>query len=121
MVTFFRRLSIIGFIALVGLALFGAGALARDFAPTTTPSPAGVIAANYPSGAPAGNSAAVSDLQSALVAAAEKVRPAVVSVRTESGLGSGVIYDSSGLVLTNAHVISGTRNITIGLLDGRRL
>ena len=121
MVNLLRRLSVIGFLALVGLALFGAGALARDFAPATTPAPAGVIAANYPAGAPTGNSAAVSDLQSALVAAAEKVRPAVVSVRTESGLGSGVIYDSSGLVLTNAHVISGTRNITVGLLDGRRL
>ena len=54
-----------------------------------------------------------------VAAVAQSVGPAVVSVRTDQGLGSGVIYDPSGLILTNAHVIQGAQSITIGLADGR--
>jgi S1-C subfamily serine protease len=54
-----------------------------------------------------------------VTAVAQQVGPAVVSVRTDQGLGSGVIYDPSGLILTNAHVVSGAQSITIGLVDGR--
>jgi S1-C subfamily serine protease len=43
----------------------------------------------------------------------------VVSVRTDQGLGSGVLYDTSGLILTNAHVLEGAQSITIALVDGR--
>jgi Do/DeqQ family serine protease len=41
--------------------------------------------------------------------------------RTEkqSSLGSGVIFDARGLVITNNHVIAGADNIRIGLADGR--
>jgi S1-C subfamily serine protease len=59
--------------------------------------------------APAGSVAAV----------AQQVGPAVVSVRTDQGLGSGVVYDPSGLILTNAHVVAGAQSITIGMVDGR--
>jgi S1-C subfamily serine protease len=52
-------------------------------------------------------------------AVAQEVGPAVVSVRTDQGLGSGVIYDASGLILTNAHVVTGAQSITIGIVDGR--
>ncbi|MBV9131688.1 MAG: trypsin-like peptidase domain-containing protein [Chloroflexi bacterium] len=54
-----------------------------------------------------------------VAAVAQSVGPAVVSVRTDQGLGSGVIYDPSGLILTNAHVIQGAQSITVGLADGR--
>jgi S1-C subfamily serine protease len=54
-----------------------------------------------------------------VAAVAQSVGPAVVSVRTDQGLGSGVIYDPSGLILTNAHVVDGAQSITIGLVDGR--
>ena len=39
--------------------------------------------------------------------------------RVENSLGSGVIVDSSGLIITNYHVIEGAREIQIGLRDGR--
>lgn len=41
--------------------------------------------------------------------------------RTEkqSSLGSGVIFDASGLVITNYHVIDGADHIRIALADGR--
>jgi serine protease Do len=35
------------------------------------------------------------------------------------GIGSGVIYDASGLILTNHHVVSGGGKVTVRLQDGR--
>ena len=41
--------------------------------------------------------------------------------RIEKGQGSGVIFASEGLVLTNAHVIEKTDQLIVGLSDGRRV
>ncbi|WP_158598450.1 Do family serine endopeptidase [Notoacmeibacter ruber] len=43
------------------------------------------------------------------------------SLRRSSSLGSGVIVDSSGLVVTNNHVIEGADEVRIALHDGREL
>ena len=43
------------------------------------------------------------------------------SQRTERGQGSGFIYDTSGLLLTNAHVVEGSTKVMVGLSDGRRV
>jgi S1-C subfamily serine protease len=64
-------------------------------------------------------SAQVGDLQSAIESVSQKVGPAVVEIRTDQGLGSGVIYDASGLILTNGHVVEGANTINVGLGDGR--
>lgn len=45
----------------------------------------------------------------------------MVSVRTDQGLGSGVVYDASRLVLTNAHVVDGAGTISVGLSDDSHL
>lgn len=37
------------------------------------------------------------------------------------GTGSGVIIDTSGLIVTNRHVIAGARKVTVTLHDGREL
>lgn len=39
--------------------------------------------------------------------------------RVERGQGSGVIYEASGLVLTNAHVVENADQVRVGLPDGR--
>jgi len=68
-----------------------------------------------------------------IVAAAKKVGPAVVGITnkayvrdffnrvslTERGTGSGVIYDKSGLIATNNHVVEGAQEISVSLADGR--
>ena len=41
--------------------------------------------------------------------------------QTQRGQGSGVLFDSDGLLLTNAHVVEGADELTVGLSDGRRV
>ncbi|MGB3571019.1 MAG: trypsin-like peptidase domain-containing protein [Phormidesmis sp.] len=45
--------------------------------------------------------------------------PAVVTIVTETGSGSGVIIDDDGLVITNAHVVDGSETVRIILPDRR--
>jgi S1-C subfamily serine protease len=47
----------------------------------------------------------LADEESAFVAAIARVLPSVVEIRTRSGLGSGVVLDARGDILTNAHVV----------------
>lgn len=52
----------------------------------------------------------------------EKVRPSVVTIRTDPGLaagtGSGIVVDEQGTVLTNAHVINAATEIEIEFSNG---
>ena len=61
--------------------------------------------------------------QSALEASIAKVSPAVVEVVGQvtqgTALGSGIIVDKNGDVITNNHVVSGTSGLRIVLSDGR--
>ncbi|CAN5773049.1 hypothetical protein BH23ACT5_BH23ACT5_02970 [soil metagenome] len=50
---------------------------------------------------------------------AEALLPSVVQVETAGGIGSGVIYDPDGLILTADHVVSGAEEVRIRLSDGR--
>jgi S1-C subfamily serine protease len=58
-------------------------------------------------------------------AVVEKVRPTVVQINivtsSGSGLGSGVILDSRGYIVTNNHVIAGAQSIQVTLYDGTSL
>jgi S1-C subfamily serine protease len=52
---------------------------------------------------------------------AELLTPSVVQLESAFGLGSGVIYDESGLILTAAHVVENAEQVTVRLSDGTRL
>ena len=77
-----------------------------------------------------------------VVVAVERISPAVVNISAESmvreldpffggrfggrerksqSLGSGLIIDGSGLVVTNDHVIEGASRILVTMRDGREL
>ncbi len=53
-----------------------------------------------------------------VAAVAEAVTPAVVRIETEVGIGSGTVYDPSGLILTNAHVVGEATDVTVTMADG---
>jgi S1-C subfamily serine protease len=44
-------------------------------------------------------------LQQDYVSAIRRVLPSVVEIKTAAGLGSGVVYDTAGHIVTNAHVV----------------
>ncbi len=46
-----------------------------------------------------------------------EVLPSVVLVRTPAGLGSGVVFDDRGHVVTNAHVVTAAENVRIQLAN----
>jgi len=46
-------------------------------------------------------SSAATDLQNAFVAVVERVRPSIVQIQTNLGLGSGVVVNDNGDVVTN--------------------
>ena len=50
--------------------------------------------------------------------AAAAIGPAVVQIQTGTSVGSGVVYDRSGLVLTVAHVVGGAESVDVRLADG---
>ena len=43
------------------------------------------------------------------------------SSQVQRGQGSGVLFDSEGLLLTNAHVVENADQLMVGLADGRRV
>lgn len=46
--------------------------------------------------------------------------PAVVSIQSQRGSGSGSIIDAKGLILTNAHVVRGATTVNVILSDKRQ-
>lgn len=79
-------------------------------AATPDASPSGPAAG---SGQDAGSLADVPDV-------AEALQPSVVTVLTQGGNGSGVVYTGDGLIVTNEHVVRGTQTVTIAFADGQR-
>jgi putative serine protease PepD len=70
------------------------------------------------SGTTAGTATAEPQSDETVVAIAKELLPTVVQLQTTSGLGSGVIYDQSGLILTAAHVVGNSQQLTVRLASG---
>ena len=51
----------------------------------------------------------------------EQVSPAVVTVTTDDGSGSGFLASASGLIATNHHVVRNTRYLAVQFADGRKV
>ena len=124
-------------LAVVMFAILVAVACSSDPTATAEPATAEPATSEQPASQSSteGGSETVAMLQLPNIAdTVERVRPAVVSIvaRTVSrdrfgrqstgfGSGTGVIFDESGLVLTNNHVIEGGLKITVTQDDGTQV
>jgi putative serine protease PepD len=59
-------------------------------------------------------------LQSAIVDVVQGVSPSVVQIEDQRGLGSGIVLDRSGDIVTNNHVVSGASSWTVTSFSGTR-
>ncbi|MCU1344921.1 MAG: signal protein [Acidimicrobiia bacterium] len=110
---------------LVAAALAGcSGSTGTSKAAPTSPASASTSATKAPATTvPRADSASPSAaaLQDVFVAVVHRILPSVVEVSTSSGLGSGIVYDDKGDIVTNAHVVGQSTQFTITFNQGRTL
>ncbi|MCI0385617.1 S1C family serine protease [Streptomyces sp. CNQ085] len=63
--------------------------------------------------------ASAGDLQESFQKVVDQVLPSVVQVTTGEGLGSGVVYDDEGHIVTNAHVVGDAERFRITTATGQ--
>lgn len=59
--------------------------------------------------------ATAAGLQQSYVDVIRRVLPSVVEIRTATGLGSGIVFDAAGDIVTNAHVVANARSFQVFL------
>jgi putative serine protease PepD len=67
-----------------------------------------------------GSPSSATSLEQQFVAVVRQTQPSVAQIQTDQGLGSGVIFDANGDIVTNAHVLAGASSIRVTLADGRQ-
>ena len=105
---------------LLGHVTVSAGKSATATTPSSTSSSATTTSlqpVQVPSSAASDGAAA---LQSAFVQVVSRVSPSVVEIETPAGLGSGVVYDSKGDIVTNAHVVGRYSSFTVTDYQGNQ-
>jgi S1-C subfamily serine protease len=50
-----------------------------------------------------------------------KTQTSVVTIITGKGLGSGVVWSADGIIVTNEHVVNGSKRVEVAFADGRRV
>jgi S1-C subfamily serine protease len=71
--------------------------------------------------APTTSMAPVTAAGADIPALVRRVEPSVVTVLTQNGLGSGIVYKDDGTIVTNAHVVAGVQDVTVALADGQQV
>ncbi|MEU4214176.1 trypsin-like peptidase domain-containing protein [Actinoplanes sp. NPDC026623] len=72
-----------------------------------------------PAAAPSASAAEAADR--GIVDMVSVVEPSVVTIHTDEGLGSGVIYRADGVIVTNAHVVGPATRVQVSFADGTQL
>ncbi len=93
--------SVVGALALAGCTGGGGGAAAQSSGGAASGAPA------LPANAPA--------LEQDYVGVVQRVLPSVVLITTNRDLGSGVVFDSKGDIVTNAHVVGSATKFQVHL------
>jgi len=96
--------------ALLAVLLAGCS-LTREPQARSTPAPVTAPRANA-----SAQAAAAGDIPGIV----RKVEPSVVTISTDQGTGSGVVWSKDGVVVTNAHVVGDARDVEVAFFDGQR-
>jgi putative serine protease PepD len=59
-------------------------------------------------------------LQDSYANVVQSVSPSVVQIEDKKGLGSGIVFDSAGDIVTNHHVVTGSNSFTVTTSSGKR-
>lgn len=101
------RVVVSGWVCCLGLVAGCTGSVSSGKEPRTrqTEQPAAVAQAD--------------DLERAYQRVIKDVLPSVVQIQTASGLGSGVVYDDKGHIVTNAHVVGDEKTFRVTTANSR--
>jgi S1-C subfamily serine protease len=98
------------------IAACGTGALASGAPASGEPADSAAPTASVPA-----SPAIAGALQKDFIGVVGNVMPSVVVIETTSGLGSGIVFDAKGDIVTNDHVVAGSTKFTVTLADGQKL
>jgi putative serine protease PepD len=99
--------------AIVAAAVVAGVSLATDSTPSTMS-----VSTSTTTGSTATPSALT--LQDAFVKVVQSVSPSVVQIQDKTGLGSGIVLDAAGDIVTNNHVVTGAKSFTVTTSSGKR-
>jgi putative serine protease PepD len=102
------RVRLLAVVVTVALALAGCSMTTAGAASSSSATPAADV------------SPSALALQQQFVQVVKQVGPSVVLIQTSQGLGSGIVFDANGDVVTNAHVVEGASSFQVTLADGKR-
>jgi putative serine protease PepD len=105
----------------IAAGLLAASALLAGCGGQNQPPPAAPATTAPTREAPAAQRDQVTALEKRFEEVVARVSPSVVQIESGSGLGSGIVYDDRGDVVTNRHVVGSSREFTVTLASGRQL
>ena len=79
------------------------------------------VSSSSASSSAAASTAGAAAVQSNFVNVFSKVSPSVVQIQTSEGLGSGIVYDTKGDIVTNDHVVGTSTSFTVTTSTGKNL
>jgi S1-C subfamily serine protease len=114
---------------MLALATVGCSAGSGGSAGSTGAAPASGTASSTPTPAPAASSVPPVDggtedgngVFSRLPDLVQQVEPSIVTIATRVGVGSGVVYRSNGVIVTNAHVVEDFKRVTVTIASGAEM
>lgn len=104
------RLGVVGPLVLATSLLLAACAATGTATPSASPTVS-----------PTASPAIAAALQQDFVDVVTLISPSVVVIETPSGLGSGIVFNTDGDIVTNYHIVADSTQFRVTLADGRQL
>jgi putative serine protease PepD len=105
--------------AIIAGAGVAGGSLALDSTSSSTRSTSTTVVSPS-TGVPSRGAPAALALQGAIVKVVRSVSPVVVQIEDQQGLGSGIVLDAAGDIVTNNHVVRGASSFMVTTSNGAR-